>query len=493
MGKGGSEVDVFAKGYLGAQMYIHLYDLIKPLRSILWRSRGLVEDADIVHAQILTQLRLVKYWDYLYGDHTGALFMYLAHPTKDSEMFESVAELQDAAKAYGDILMAKVDILEGWWKDPNNAYILDFTVDRRIIVGGTKTHGGSEITYLDPGQTDKQFIKPYVRALQFMLARTSGAIDMLHFINLEDFSKIFAQVSKDTMINAARVKARDAARGIFHGLSSRVRSAVGMVGLDKEVKIPAVGVSPKSIFGAMKNPEFSSFLTMRADKTKKEIENVIKGARTKFEDSARHELQFYVCGITFAFEGAPPAASWDPEESCLDFPNRAEMDTLHMPQSQAKEFIQNPNFMLVDWENKYHMYEERFDLYDSPQPYLLSSHITGRKIQINLDNIFKYRDDLKVFLPGAGDFDNKVELDRVEGKKKLNYAWGRPTNWNYKLLKEMFPDIQDNNPDSLYMVLRNLELTDSVVPFATFIPRTLIRHHSVILRALARRTSARVQ
>jgi hypothetical protein len=459
-----------ARGYPLVQIAAGIARLVPRLEGFIWRLRPIAEPSDYLHATVLYKIRQTYYNDYLYGPHVKALLDFITEPSegqdqkpnefiKSSELkmkFATVADAQDwllrnitpelEKLIYGENGKGGLTALEGL---PDRSFVYDF--DRTLLVG----HGNG-LTFIDPEEARKLFIKPYLYTMKFLLQRALMGIYYVSALELNDLPKVAAKVLSKTELNEFRGELRPEGK-------------------------TAKGMTPEILYTSYRDGR--RFLSFR-NTTRMSISGAERLLDRAFElglESAEYQLRAYVCGITYvqASENrgvADPRVDFD---SCSRRPDIREGETFVR---NGNKYLFDPNSMIESFKSKFTEFKERAELFEVNKQgrcYQIHSDVTGDTFCLNARKAFfstlsgSQRDLLPYQFELPGQPSQTVNLPDFPREPQWNYTHGRPTdyrntNGETDFTMNGFFD-KGATIDDLKRNMTTLLYTKSVAPFAAFI------------------------
>lgn len=430
-----------AKAYPGVQIMAAIAGILPQFEGIIWRCREIVEPSDWLHMTALFRLRTIAYNDFVYGHHVRALFDYLVDPSDvKGQPFKKVSDLQDY------LLNQVAPVMEGVLARATSNEMMqlpdanfEFQFDRRIMTGVR-----DQISFIDPEEAVKTFIKPYHYTMTFLLQRALMSIYYFGTLDMDDLPLVVARVLKATTLNT-------------------FKSDLRILGGDT-----AMGVTPQLVFEAIKKSS-STFLEFRRELGDAQVKALLDKSFALGKQSAQYQNMAYVCGLKY-HEGA----NLNYPSDCLGFPDSWRPNRFY---SNGSKYLFDPNRMAINFKAKYHAFRDRARAYtaaaEKPNDYYtLTSDVTGKQLRVRLHAFFEPKNSQRSFLPTSylapGDASTTVI---VGGKsvKKWNYDHGQPVSYDDYTFGGFFDPAQVRDLASLENAMTTLLYTDSVAPFAVFI------------------------
>lgn len=452
-----NEITKTAEGYptfVGVQLFSATASSVKILKGLLWRLRGIVEDTDVTHTFILSRLRFIYASNYAYGPHLRALFHYIADPPEDTVQFLKISELQDTLeKRIKPILVNFLNRAVTSMKLP--AFSHNFVFDRRLFMG---EQAGKR--FFDPEEARKEYIKPYTGYIISGLARTLGALEYVSNYNFDQLTDIMNDALKKSAINS-----------LFGRL--KVKGRYGRTKSEKVRSLPAI-IGFEEIYDIVTKSSYKKFLTPRF--SEEVVNKSLERSYKYFALAAEHDLKGYVCSIDYAkkmMEGADIDAEYTCSWAFMESESFQEEEYFIVGGSK---FLVDPNQLLINHRQKFHELRDRYRIYHPSRKdgvVSIVSDATGGIVRINVREAFRYRKDLKNFLPIEYSRDINHDGIQISGfgsynrrrQWQWNYDYGRPTRWrdDFVTFGGLLPDATNEN---IYDIMYNMRLTRSLRPFS---------------------------
>lgn len=425
------------KNFPGVQTYAAIAQILPEFEGFFYRMRGIVEKTDWLHIQALYDLRSFAYTDYMYGPHVKAIFNYLTEPVAQPK-FAKPADLQDFLL---NRIAPKLEQLTQLSALADNLppEVFQVQMDRSIMVGE-----GEGLRFIDPSEQQKLFIKPYHYSMRFILERYLGAIYYLSALDLDEYTNVVGGVIRQTAINMVRP-------GDY-----------------------AKGVTPMMVVDSIKRT--NSFLTWRKSIMMSgqpvTAQQLLDKAYAHASLGARYERAAYVCGITVPLMMAYGRQFNANPGECAAFPNEAEAENYYVP--RGKNFLLNPNHMLIGFRTKYHEVMERarvFQSADQNQPTTITSDVTGRSITVNVRALFKDTFVPRNAMATSFAFPDQAsrQIKSLNGALAWNYDSGKPIAYSDYTFAGFLPQ-QSADMKDFSKTMATLVYTKSIAPFSVFIP-----------------------
>jgi hypothetical protein len=428
----------------GVQLYAAAAALAPDLEGIIYRCRAFIEPADFIHMSILFGLRDFSYNDYLYGSHVKALFDFLTYPShRAGQPFKKVSELQDWALSTlapkGEEILRLAGMLE---KLPAENF--EFEFDRTVLVGE-----GNNIRFLDPEEAKKLFIKPYHYTLTSLAQRALGTLYYVSAMDLDELPIVANKILKKTTINN------------FYG--------------ELRLNNPAKGVTPQMTYDSIR--ETRSFLAWRqgikVNGKSVSTQELLDRAFELGHRSAYYQLAAYVCGIKYpAVRAQGQILASDRMKDCVGFEQEGNPESYFV--ANGSKFLFNPNIMITDFKEKYHMFRDRARAYAesaSGKYATILSDVTGQSVRVNLKALFSAKVSQRDFLPtgytAAGEA--SFPVPGLPGVRAWNYDYGKPMTFRDYSFGGFFDPSEVTDSKSLYRAMTTVGYTKSIAPFAIFI------------------------
>lgn len=442
--------------FVGVQMFAAVASIAPLVKGLGWRLRGIVEDTDVTHSVVLTNLRFFYMSRYAYGKHILALFHYLFDPPNDEKQFYKISELQDELLKITPTLEKYLDLAKQSMSLPIENH--QFELDRRIYFGLDDDKG-----FFDDQEAKKTYIKPYTSTVISVLARTIGFIKYLSVYNFDATTAVMRDVLRKSAIN----KIRDPLR--LKKVWSRIRG--------RETKTVPNVISREQIFKLVRKYKKWGTSRFKSDKAQKLLDE----AYEMFVLSSEHDLKGYVCSIEYPrlmLNGDAISNKYSCYWGYMEAENFMEEENFVVGGSK---FLIDPNLLLINHRQDFHELRDRYRIYHPTSDdgiVEITSDATGVPVRINAKGPFKLQESLQNYFPTK--FSNGLEYDdiRIEGnvagthiKKTGQWIWnwdyGRPVAWDsdYVTFSGLFPDATNEN---IYDIMYSVRLTRSLRPFSNF-------------------------
>ena len=371
--------------YPAVQMFVEFARPIPILKGIVWKLRGVVEKTDIAHTVALYYIRQFHHLRYIYGPHVTALLHYLTDPPADRKKYESISALQDDLLKFSSILERGVSLAEQGLKMDADKFHFNF--DRAIFVGIDEANGKR---FLDPDETEKVFIKPYLHYIISGLSRLIGGINYIAMYNLNDVPNIMKKILKKSAINHITGRFKIGS----HDVPQIVTRAEIRVQIDKFKR---------------------TFLKARFDKNK--VQEHLDKSFTYLAKAAQADLNGYICSIKYS-KMITTDQDIPKDYNCSDF--EEEMSTPGGFEEEehfvvkGKNFLVDPNQLLLNHKRKFNELKQRNQLYKGSSDgsdVTIISDVTGKEIVMNVKAAFKAHDSLYKFLPAS--YEKRLSLIHI--------------------------------------------------------------------------------
>lgn len=449
-----THISEMAKNYpefVGVQIFAQSFDILPKLKGIVWRLRGIVEETDITHSIVLSNLRFFYGSRYAYGPHIMAFFQYFVDPTESMNQFKDISDVQDyLSDTIRPALSSILVNLHMSLTFPSEVH--HFSLDRRLFAGEDDNK-----RYFDSVEAKKEYIKPYTSYIISGVARTIGAIDYLSAYNLNDLPKIMRKVLKKSAINS---------------ILGRFKIKPGKRGKGEVKDLPTIQTR-KEIFEIVQ--DFKNFGTPR--KSLESSQLLLDSAYGMAKMAAEHDLKGYTCSITYSakiMSGEEVGTEYNCDSSFMEDENFQEEEFFIVGGSK---FLVDPNLLLINHRQDFHELRDRYRIYHPEEGndiVEIVSDATGGVVRINAKGAFKAHKDLKYFIPteyitdfksDTVDIKNNVGSYNKRGQWEWNYDYGRPTKWNDGAITfgGLFPDATNDN---IYEIMYHVRLSRSLRPFS---------------------------
>ena len=433
----------------GVQLLAGYMKALPGLEGILYRCRAIIEPSDWMHMSVLTALRSFRYNSYLYGKHILAIFDFISAPSNNAgPSFSTVNDLQV-------FLVTKIAPLleqfstQAMAMEKLSPKRFDFKLDRTLFIGID-----DNIRFLEPDETSKRFIKPYIYSIAFGLKRSLSTLYYWSSLNLNDLPAVTSGIIAETNINQ------------FKG---KLRSAMAADSLAK-------GVTPLITFKVIR--QFNKYLTYRdlesieGDKTVKvdTAQSLLDKSYTNAREAASLELAAFNCIIEYTVAN-------NTKINLKDCVNSDNQDYSSQHASDGQDYLFNPNQLLIDYKIKKAAYVQRNTLFNesgplekSPEYVSITSEVTGKTLELNIRALFNAKNSLRNSFPTQ--FENENKATYPTGN---TYGWyynhGNPTAYGKDYsFGGFFNPNEVHDLKSLKAAMTTLVYTKSISSFAALLP-----------------------
>ncbi len=415
------------------KLYATLTRPIKKLEGILWRLRPIINNCGVCHLSVISMIRKAYYSKYMTGPHIHAFLDYFTKPTGNFEKLEAISDLQNfivkevLPELEGDSgVLSKVNkIIE----DTKPGFFME--VDTYLSTGYSSQDGYDKDNVTKNDQirfiSEKRHFAIVTQGnLYNIVAAAEGALTGIHYLQNYNFDKaehIANKLVKKTALN----------------------NLFGKTPKD---------LTPIEVLKVLEREEYKSFGRARTDNgyTPEKIQANLDIAFKYYKQSIASRLKAL-------------------ERSYEEVNQKSDADYL----ISSKVLALNYDGNVAKLKEKMRMLKKASHSSLTKQIVVVTSPRTGKQFQVNLKPIFKYHEDLKVFLPHQkfveSDRKSSVYVKNKKGKETKetiwNYDYGLPLAWKKPTFAGLLPQATN---ETLLEIVRSIKLTPATEALANILP-----------------------